>query len=165
MPKVSIIAAIAENMAIGKSNKLLCYLPADLKHFKEITTGHVIIMGRHTFNSLPIRPLPNRKNIVLTSMLSDGVTEGYFEVSSLEEALYLSENENEVFIIGGGSVYKQSIERADAMYITLIHHEFDADTFFPQIQDSEWKIVSEEKHPADEKNPYSYSFIHYERKK
>lgn len=163
MSKISIIAAIADNFAIGKSNKLLWHLPADLKHFKELTSGHCIIMGKRTYNSLPIRPLPNRKNIVLTTMLSEAVREGYFEVESVEEALDLCEKEKQVFIIGGATVYKQCIDRADSMYLTWVHGQFEADAFFPKINFNKWKEVSREEHEADEKNPYPYTFVYYEK--
>ena len=163
MSKVSIIAAVAENYAIGKRNKLLWHMPADLKHFKNLTTGHTIIMGKRTFESLPNGPLPNRKNIVLRSMLSDGVTEGYFEADSLEDALELADNESHIFIIGGGTVYKNSIDKVDSMYITWVKGEFEADTFFPEFDFNEWKEVSREDHAADDKNEYAYSFVEYVR--
>lgn len=163
MPKVSIIAAVAENYAIGKGNDLLWQLPADLKHFKNLTTGHTIIMGRKTFESLPNGPLPNRKNIVMRTMLSDGVTEGYIEASSLEDALELAGDESHIFIIGGGLIYEHSINKVDSMYITWVKGKFEADTFFPKFNFDEWKEVSREDHPADEKNKYAYSFVEYQR--
>lgn len=165
MSKVSIIAAVADNYAIGKQNKLPWHLPADLKHFKDLTTGHTIVMGKRTFESLPNGPLPNRKNIVLRSILSDGVTEGYFEADSLEDALELAENEKEIFIIGGGTVYKQCLDKADAMYITWVHAEFVADAFFPKIDFSDWEEISRVDCKADEKNPHDYSFVEYTRRK
>lgn len=165
MPKISIIAAVAENYAIGKSNKLLCHLPADLKFFKELTTGHCVVMGKRTFESLPNGALPNRKNIVLTSFMSEGVNEDFFEADSIEDACYLCENEEHVFIIGGATVYRQCIDKVDSMYITWIHAEFQADVFFPKINFDEWEEISREDHQADEKNPYDYSFVYYERKK
>ena len=165
MPKVSIIAALAENYAIGKHNQLPWRLPADLKHFKDLTTGHPVIMGKRTFESLPNGPLPNRKNIVLRTILSDGVTEGYFEADSLEDALDLCEHEKQVFIIGGSTVYKQCLDKADNLYITWVHADFQADTFFPQINSSDWEEINREDHPADEKNPYAYSFVEYQKKK
>lgn len=164
MPKVSIIAAVSSNYAIGKQNKLLWHLPADLKHFKELTTGHTVIMGKRTFESLPNGPLPNRKNIVLRSILSDGITEGYFEADSIEDALELCEKEEQVFIIGGSTVYKGCLDKADNMYITWVHADFPADTFFPQIDSFDWEEISREDHAADEKNPYAYSFVEYIRK-
>ncbi|MCE5331682.1 MAG: dihydrofolate reductase [Bacteroidales bacterium] len=165
MSKISIIAAVADNYAIGKSNKLPWHLPADLKHFKELTTGHAILMGKRTYESLPNGPLPNRKNIVLTSVLSEGVNKRYFEADSLEDAFDLCEHECQVFIIGGASVYRQSLDKADSMYITWVHAEFPADVFFPKINFSKWIEISREDFPADEKNPYPYSFVYYERKR
>ena len=164
MKKISIIVAIAENYAIGCHNKLPWHLPADLKHFKELTTGHAIIMGRKTFESLPNGALPNRKNIVLRSVFSDGITEGYFEASSAENALKIAQSEEQIFIIGGSSVYGEFLDKADSMYITWIHAEFEADTFFPEIDFSKWKEVSRVNHKADEKNRYDYSFVEYQKK-
>lgn len=164
MSKISIIAAVADNYAIGKSNNLPWHLPADLKHFKELTTGQTIVMGKRTFESLPSGPLPNRKNIVLTSIMSEGVNEGYFEADSLEDALELCENVDHVFIIGGATVYKQCIDKVDSMYITWVHSEFNADTYFPEINFEEWNEVSRVDHPADEKNQYAYSFCEYTKK-
>jgi dihydrofolate reductase len=164
MTKISIIAAVADNYAIGRSNDLPWYLPADLKHFKELTTGHTIVMGKRTFESLPKGPLPNRKNIVLTSIMSEGVNEGYFEADSLEDALYLSEHEEQVFIIGGATVYRQSIHKVDYLYITWIHKDFTANTYFPEIDFNEWEEVKHEDHEADKKNVYPYTFSEYKRK-
>jgi len=164
MPKISIIVAIAENYAIGCQNKLPWHLPADLKHFKELTTGNAVIMGRKTFESLPNGALPNRKNIVLRSVLSDGVTEGYFEATSASNALKIAESEKQIFIIGGSSVYEEFLDKADSMYITWIHAEFEADTFFPKIDFSKWKEISRVNHKADEKNLYDYSFVEYQKR-
>ena len=163
MSKISIIAAVADNYAIGKANNLPWHLPADLKHFRQLTTGHAIVMGKRTFESLPKGPLPNRKNIVLTSVMSEGVNEGYFEADSLEDAVYLCEHEEKVYIIGGATVYKQSIDKVNTMYITWIHNDFSADTYFPEIDFNEWKEVNREDHNPDEQNLYSYSFVKYER--
>jgi dihydrofolate reductase len=163
MSKISIIAAVADNYAIGKANNLPWHLPADLKHFRQLTTGHAIVMGKRTFESLPKGPLSNRKNIVLTSVMSEGVNEGYFEADSLEDAVYLCEHEEKVFIIGGATVYKQSVNKVDTMYITWIHNDFSADTYFPEIDFNEWKEVNREDHNPDEQNLYSYSFVKYER--
>ena len=165
MSKISIIAAVADNYAIGKSNNLPWYLPADLKHFKELTTGHAVVMGKRTFQSLPKGPLPNRKNIVLTSGMSEGVNEGYYEADSFEDALYLCENEQQVFIIGGATVYEHCLHKANTLYITWVHENFfTADTFFPQINFDEWTEVSREDFEADSKNLYPYTFSVYERK-
>ena len=164
MSKISIIAAVADNYAIGKSNKLPWHLPTDLKHFKSLTTGAAVVMGKRTFESLPNGPLPNRKNIVLSSMMSEGVTEGYYEANSIEDALELCDNEKEVFIIGGGAVYKQTMEFADLMYITWVHAEFAADAFFPTIDFEKWTEVSREDFEPDERNIYPFSFVTYEKK-
>jgi len=139
-------------------------LPADLKHFRQLTTGHAVVMGKRTFESLPKGPLPNRKNIVLTSVMSEGVNEGYFEADSLEDAVYLCEHEEKVFIIGGATVYKQSINKVKTMYITWIHKSFTADTYFPEVNFKEWNEVSREDHDADEQNQFPYSFSVYKRK-
>ena len=161
---ISIIVAVAENYAIGKKGDLLCHLPADLKHFKEITSGKTVLMGERTFYSLPKHPLPNRRNIVLTDV--QGKTfEGAEAVYSLDEMEAKVQGEEEAFVIGGGMVYRQMMARADKLYITHIHHSWDdADTFFPEIKKDEWTLVSSEKHQADEKNPYDFTFAEYERK-
>jgi len=165
MSKVSIIAAVADNYAIGKNNKLLWHLPDDLKRFKQLTTGHAIIMGKRTFESFPNGALPNRKNIVLTS-IPEGNYSKYFEATSLRDALDLCEKEKEVFIIGGASVFKQALNMPEVstMYITWVHHEFDADSFFPKFNEKVWKLVRCEEHPADEKNAYPFSFCEYVQK-
>jgi dihydrofolate reductase len=163
MPKISIVAALADDYAIGYKKKLPWNLPADMKHFKNLTTGHTVVMGKRTFESLPNGPLPNRTNIVLTTMLSEGVVEGYFEADSLEDALELCSNAEQVFVIGGAAVYQQCMDSVDSMYLTWVHGDFKADTYFPEIDFSKWKEVSREDHPADEKNEYPYSFSVYER--
>lgn len=164
MSKISIIAAVADNYAIGKSNNLPWHLPADLKHFKALTTGHTVVMGKRTYESLPNGPLPNRKNIVLTSVMSEGVNEGYFEADSLEDALELCEHSDQIFIMGGATVYKQCIDKIDSMYITWVHGNFAADTYFPEINFDEWNELSREEHPADDKNQHPYTFSIYEKK-
>ena len=161
---ISIIVAIAENYAIGKKGDLLCHMPADLKHFKQITSGKTVMMGERTFFSLPKHPLPNRRNIVLTDV--QGKTfEGAEAVYSIDEMVKLINGEEEAFVIGGGMVYRQMMERADKLYITHIHHSWDdADTFFPEIKESEWQLLSAERHEADENNPYDYTFAEYGRR-
>ena len=161
---ISIIVAIAENYAIGKKGDLLCHMPADLKHFKEITTGSTVLMGERTFLSLPKHPLPNRRNIVLTDV--KGKTfEGAETVYSLDELVAKVDKNEEAFVIGGGMVYRQMMERADKLYITHIHHSWeDADTFFPEIDSKIWKQLSTERHSADDKNPYNYTFAEYGRR-
>ena len=161
---LSIIAAIGKNNEIGKNNDLLCRLPADLKHFKEITSGHTIIMGRKTFESLPQGPLPNRKNRII-SRNPDLKINGAEVHSSLDQALIQTMQEEEVFIIGGAWVYAQALPIADKLYLTKIHAAFpDADVFFPTIDYREWKEISRETFPADEKNPYSLTFLEMARR-
>src|SRR3978361_420580 len=138
---ISDVVAIAENHAIGKNNQLLWYLPADLKHFKNITTGHTIIMGRKTYDSVG-KPLPNRRNIIITRQ--DIAIEGCEVVKSIEEALALSADEKEVFIVGGAEIYRQSIHLTDRIYLTIVHQKFDADTFFPAIDNTEWRETARE---------------------
>lgn len=163
MSEISIIAAVASNYAIGKNNGLLCHIPGDLKRFKEITTGHTVVMGRRTLESLPNGPLPNRKNIVLTSM-PETIVNDCVAATSIEDALEVIEHEDEVFVIGGGAVYKQFMSRANKLYITWINNDFEADTFFPEINLDEWKEISREEHSPSEKCPYSFAFVNYERK-
>lgn len=165
MPKISIVAAVADDYAIGYKKKLPWKISADLKHFKKLTTGHAVLMGKRTFESLPGGPLPDRKNIVLTSFLSEAVVEGYFEAISVEDALEICSGVEEIFVIGGSAVYKQFMDLADKMYITWVHGEFKADTYFPEIDFSQWKEISKEDFPADEKNECPYSFVVYEKMK
>ena len=160
---LSIIVAISENNAIGKAGDLLCYLPDDLKHFKALTMGATVVMGKKTFFSLPRRPLPNRRNIVLTRDLSFTYdnTEIAHSIEELQKMLTADEN---VFIIGGGEVYRQFIPLADELQITHIHHNWDdADTFFPEIDSTIWQCVNEERHEADEKHDYAFTFATYKR--
>jgi dihydrofolate reductase len=163
MKPVSIIVAVAENQAIGCRNELLCHLPADLKYFKRITSGHTVVMGKRTWASLPVRPLPGRRNIVITD-ISGELFEGAETVYSIEEALAHCDAEKESFIIGGGSVYRQFMPHASKLYITHVHHHFDADTFFPEIDSEVWRLDSLEPQPADEQNPFPYSFAVYVRR-
>ena len=156
----SIIVAIAKNNAIGKDNKLLWYLPNDLKHFKDVTSGHTVIMGRKTFDSVG-KPLPRRRNIVVTRQPIS--IEGCEVVSSIEAALALCAGEDEVFIVGGAEIYRQAIPLTDRIYLTIVDEEFDGDTFFPELNAAEWKETKRENFEPDEKNKYSYSFITLER--
>lgn len=162
---ISIIVAIADgNNAIGRQGDLLCHLPNDLKHFKQITAGHTVMMGKRTYFSLPKHPLPNRRNIVISDVLGEQI-EGAEMAYSIEQALALTDPLEETFIIGGGMVYRQFMPLADKLYITHIHHLWeDADTFFPAIEPQVWKQISAEKHQTDEKNPYDYTFAEYVRK-
>ncbi len=159
---ISIIVAIAENFAIGKNNDLLFHLPNDLKRFKKITTGKTIIMGRNTLLSLPKWPLPNRRHIVITDNPEDKF-EGCEIVFSINEAIEKVKNEEEAFIIGGGSIYRQFYPVAGKLYLTLVHKEFEADVFFPEIDYTEWLEVERED-CFDEKNNFSYSYLDLKRK-
>jgi len=160
MPVISIIVAVDENNAIGFNGGLLCSLPADMAHFKSVTSGHSIIMGRKTFESLPKGALPDRRNIVITRGRKD--FDNVEKVSSLNEAIGLCKDEKEIFIIGGGEVYKESMRIADKIYQTVIHHCFEkADTYFPEIDKMKWKLISSETHLPDDKNLYGYTFNVY----
>jgi dihydrofolate reductase len=163
MKPIAIIVAIAENNAIGKNNQLLVHLPEDLKWFKRITQGHKVIMGKKTFFSLPKRPLPGRTNIVLSDIPGEQI-EGCLMAYSIPEVIEHCDEDQENFIIGGGSVYQQFLPYAWKLYITKIHTSFEeADTFFPEIDPVEWKIVESEKHFADEKHPFDYTFLTFSR--
>ena len=162
--KNSIIVAISDNNVIGKDNALLWHLSADMRFFKEKTTGHHIIMGRKTFESMGKRLLPNRITIVITRNKDYEIPEGGIVASSLVDALEKAENDTEVFIIGGAQIYQMAIPFANTMYITRVHHTFDGDAFFPEYDKSQWKLVSSETNKADEKNEYDYTFEEYTRK-
>lgn len=153
---ISAVVAIAENNAIGKDNELLWRLPADLKHFKEITSGHTIIMGRKTFDSIG-KPLPNRRNIVVTRKTGLQIP-GAEVTGSIEEAIALCTTEEEVFIVGGAEIYKAAMPITDRIYLTRVHQSYEADAFFPEIDFNIWKETSVEKHLPDEKNHVAYTF-------
>jgi len=157
---VSAIVAIGQNNAIGKNNQLLWHLPNDLKHFKDITSGHTIIMGRKTFDSVG-KPLPKRRNIIITRQ--DISIEGAEVVHTIDQALALCKGEEEVFIGGGAEIYKMAMPKTDRIYLTVVHQSFDADAYFPEIDQNEWKETERENHAADEKNDIPYSFITLER--
>lgn len=158
---ITLIAAVAENNALGKNNQLLWHLPDDFKRFKNITTGHHIIMGRKTFESFP-KPLPNRTHVII-SRQKNYQPDGCIVVDSLEKAIAVCPKNEETFIIGGGEIYKQSIAIADKLDITKVHHTFDADTFFPEIDLNEWKLTSSEFHLKDEKHQFDFAFETYLR--
>ncbi|MFM9825094.1 dihydrofolate reductase [Flavobacterium sp.] len=160
---IILIAAVAENNALGKNNDLLWHLPNDFKHFKETTSGHHIIMGRKTFESFP-KPLPNRTHIIITRQ-KDYHYNGCIVVQNIEKAIWACPKEEDIYIIGGGEIYKQSISIADKLEITLVHHTFEADVFFPEIDLTVWKLTSEIFCPKDEKHLYDYTFQTFIRKK
>lgn len=159
---VSIIVAVSRNLVIGKDNQLIWKLSADLKRFKALTTGHTIIMGRKTFDSIG-KPLPDRTSIVITRQ-KDYKIEGCVVVNSLEEALEKSSDQEEVFVIGGGAIYKEALAKANKVYYTKVHKNFEGDTFFPVLNLKEWESVNRVDCLPDEKNEIPYSFIDYKRK-
>ncbi len=161
--KISIIVAVARNWAIGKDNKLLWHISKDLKRFKKITEGHQVIMGKKTFESLPNAPLPNRTNIVISDNETD-CYEGCKTVYSIEEAIELCDEKEESFVIGGGSIYRQFLPYANKLYLTLVHKDFEADTFFPEIDLNNWNLMEKEDINNDPQNDFKYSFLIFERK-
>ncbi len=160
---LSIIVVVAENNGIGLKNELLTHVSADLKRFKQITKGHTVVMGRNTWFSLPNRPLPNRTNIVITNN-ADEKFEGAETVYSIDEAIERCSENEESFIMGGAMVYKQFFPIAHKIYLTKIHKDFEADTFFPEVTKDDWKVVKEERISSDEQAGLEYSFIDLERK-
>ncbi|MDO9511355.1 MAG: dihydrofolate reductase [Bacteroidales bacterium] len=164
MNRISIIVAVADNNAIGNENRLLWHIPADLKRFKALTTNHTVLMGKNTWESLPIKPLPNRTNVVLTDR-SDERIEGVVCIHSFDEALKICASEEETFIMGGGMVYRQFLPHAHRIYLTRVYATFVADTFFPEINMEEWDIAKTEHNDPDASNPYSFSYLILDRKK
>jgi dihydrofolate reductase len=160
---VIMIAAVAENNALGKNNDLLWHLPNDFKRFKEITSGHHIIMGRKTFESFP-KPLPNRTHVIITRQ-KDFEYEGCIVVQNIEKAISVCPINENLYIIGGGEIYQQSISFADQLDITRVHHSFDADVYFPEIDPKIWELSSETFHPKDERHLFDYTFQKFVRKK
>lgn len=161
---ISIIVAVAENLAIGYKGDLVYHLPADMKRFKALTTGHTVLMGRKTFESLPKGALPNRRNIVLTRQ-TDAAFPGTEVFGSIARALEHCATDEKVYVIGGAEIYRQALELATELELTLVHDiPENADTFFPDFsQDQSWQLVSREDHEPDEKNLYAYSFLTYRR--
>jgi len=158
---ITIIAAISKNNALGKNNDLIWHLPADLKRFKELTTGHHIIMGRKTYESIG-KTLPNRITIIVSTD-KNFLKEDCFTTNNLEDAIKISPSNEEVFIVGGAQIYNYAIENnlVDSLDITLVHHEFEADVYFPKIDLDIWEEVKRTDFKADEKNKFDYSFIKY----
>lgn len=161
---IAIVVAIAENNVIGKDNQLIWHLPADLRHFKQKTMGHPMIMGRKTFESIG-KPLPGRTTIIVTRQ-EDYQAEGCIVVYSVEEAIAKGKelDSEQVSIVGGAEIYKQALPYVDTLYLTEVHHAFDGDTFFPDLQKEEWQEMSAESHQQDEKNEYAYTFKELRRK-
>ncbi|MBZ9728284.1 dihydrofolate reductase [Salegentibacter sp. JZCK2] len=159
---ITMIAAAAENNALGKDQDLVWHLPDDFKRFKKLTTGHHIIMGRKTFETFP-KPLPNRTHIVITRK-DNYLKKDATVVSSLEKALEFAKKDEQPFIIGGGEIYELGMDIADKIELTRVHGTFEADTFFPEIDKKEWKLVAEEFHPKDENHDYAFTYLTYVRK-
>ena len=159
---ITLIVAMGKNREIGKENQLLWHLPKDLKRFKELTSGYPIIMGRKTYESIG-KPLPNRTNIVI-SRKNDWFEEGILIVGSIKEAVKFAKKiDEEVFILGGGNIYEQTIDFADKLEVTLVDAVLDADTFFPKINEKVWQKTNEERHQKDEKNEFDFCFQTFER--
>lgn len=158
---ITMIAAVAENNALGKDNKLIWHLSDDLKRFKNLTKGHHVIMGRKTFESMP-KALPNRTNVVI-SRQKEYTAENAHVVHSLEAALALAQEDDQPFIIGGGEIYRQGLAFANCIELTRVHDDFEADTFFPEIDTAVWREVWRENHDKDEKHAHAFSFIRYEK--
>ena len=158
-----LIAAVAENNALGKNNDLLWHLPNDFKRFKEVTSGHYIVMGRKTFESFP-KPLPNRTHVIITRQ-KDFKHEGCIVVSDIEKAIAACPANEDIYIIGGGEIYTQSIHFADQLDITRVHHSFDADVYFPEINPDIWELTNETFHPKDENHLFDFTFQTFTRKK
>ena len=159
---LTLIAAAGENNELGKDNDLVWHLPDDFRRFKKLTTGHYIIMGRKTFNSFP-KTLPNRTHVVLTRR-ENYKKEGVIVVHSIERAIQVSEEDPQPFVIGGGEIYELAMDYADRIELTRVHGTFEADTFFPEIDESKWNLISEEFHDKDEKHNYAFTYLTYERK-
>jgi len=152
---------MSENRIIGINNKLPWHLPADLRHFRRLTTGHPVIMGRRNYESIG-KPLPDRTNIVVTRN-PDYRAAGCLVTHSLDDAMNSAGNDSEIFIIGGAEIYRQAFDRANRIFITLIHARIEGDTYFPEFEGPPWREISRERHERDENNPYSFSFLIYER--
>ncbi len=159
---ITIIAAAGENNELGKDNDLVWHLPDDFKRFKQLTTGHHIIMGRKTFETFP-KPLPNRTHIVITRN-KNYQKDNILVVNTLQEALDLTENDDQPFIIGGGEIYKMAMDISDKIELTRVHATFEADTFFPKIDLNKWKLVNEEYHPKDNKHTFDFTYLTYLKK-
>jgi dihydrofolate reductase len=158
---IIMIAAVAENFALGKDNELVWHLPDDFKRFKQLTTNHYIIMGRKTFESFP-KPLPNRTHVIITRQ-QDYKAEGCLVVANLDEALAMIPKDENAFVIGGGEIYALALPFTDVIELTKVHARFEADTFFPEIDSKQWKLVSEEYHPKDEKHLFDFTYETYRR--
>lgn len=160
---ISIIVALSENNVVGNNGKLPWKLSADLKRLKSLTMGHHIIMGRKTWESL-CRLLPGRIHVVITNQ-KNYLAEGAIVVNSLEEGIKKSAGDDDVFIFGGGEIFKNALSLTDKIFMTVVHAQVDGDAFFPSLNSDDWQEVERERHPADEKNEYDFSFVTLIRKK
>lgn len=163
MKRLIIIAAAAQNNALGKDNDLVWHLPDDFKRFKSLTTGHKIIMGRKTLESFP-KALPNRKHIVITRDKKYTPKFPCTVAHSLDDAIALVDGQETAYIIGGGEIYKQSMNLATDIELTRVHGTFEADTFFPEIDETQWELLKEEHHPKDDRHQYAFTYLTYKRK-
>lgn len=161
--RIALIAAVAENGVIGKDNQLIWRLSSDLKRFKALTTGHTVLMGRKTFESIGSKPLPNRLNIVISRNFQVENL-NVLVCNSIESALAKCRHEEVVFVIGGAEIYRQTLAIADILYLTLVKTFPEGDSYFPDFEKDNWRLELEEKHQADEKNEFDYSFLNYVRK-
>tara|TARA_S200000501_G_C20330004_1_gene528372 strand:- start:6 stop:506 length:501 start_codon:yes stop_codon:yes gene_type:complete len=157
---ITIIVAAAENNAIGKNNNLIWNLPNDLKRFKKLTSGHSIIMGRKTFDSFP-GLLPNRRHVIISNKSKDSFQENVIVVNNIDDALKAAEDDENPFIIGGGQIYKLAMDFSNKIELTRVHEKFEADTFFPEIDETKWKLINSEKHEKDEHHKYSFTYKTY----
>ncbi|BAU47868.1 dihydrofolate reductase [Sulfurifustis variabilis] len=163
-PRISIIVALAENGVIGRDNRLPWHLPDDLKHFRRLTVGHPVIMGRRNYESLG-RPLPDRLNIVVTRQAGYAAASGCRVVHSLEQAFAQADGAEEIFVIGGGDLYAQTLERADRLYLTRVHAGVDGDTRFPEFDVAAWHEIERVHHEADAHHAYAFSFVTLDRRR
>lgn len=163
MTKIAVIVAVAQNNVIGAGNSIPWYCPADLQYFKRITLGSPVLMGRKTYQSLKIKPLPGRQNIIVTRD-SELVCEGCDVVTSLQSGLQLASNDEKLFIIGGADIYQQSLSLAEELYITYVDVKVEGDRFFPEVDMAEWELVREHVYKADEKNPHNMTFKFFTRR-
>lgn len=162
--EIILVAAVAENNALGKNNAMIWHLPDDFKHFKSLTTGHFILMGRKTFETFP-KPLPNRTHLIISRNTNYQVPENCFVFQSINEAIKFTENKNQdkLFVIGGGEIYKQTIDLATELSITKVFESFEADAYFPEIDKNSWKSVEVIHHEIDEKHNYAFDIITYKK--
>ncbi|GAB2531696.1 dihydrofolate reductase [Rufibacter soli] len=161
---IGLVVAMAENRVIGKDNQLIWHLPQDLKHFKQLTMGHPMIMGRKTFEAIG-KPLPGRTSVIVTRQPDYQAPEGCLVASSLEEALQQSlALDEQVLVVGGGEIYRQALPLAEVVYLTLVHESFEGDVYFPELDTEAWEVTAQEEHLADEKHAYPYTFFTFQRK-